>query len=97
MIFSCATVESIPNAKPIKLITASSTYGIGLITSILLGWCHLFGISCDLYDRKIESAKNHAIKKLIKQAQELGATGIANVSFQIHGTTIFVYGIAFSR
>ena len=85
----------IENVEHIKMLSSSSTYGVGLLTSIVFYFCNLFGIECEMYDKKIEKAKSSASLKLIGKASEAGATGIMDVQFQIHGTTIFMYGIAY--
>lgn len=89
------TFAHIENVKQIKMISSITTYGIGLITYIVLGFYHLFGIECKMYDKKIEKAKSSAACKLMDKAKAIEATGIMDVKFQIHGTTIFMYGIAY--
>ena len=85
----------VPNAKHLKTISASSTYGIGLLTSIAQAICNLFGLECAMYDDKIEKAKNSAAKKLIKKAQEVNAVGIMDIKIEMYRTTILMYGIAY--
>ena len=85
----------IENVEHIKMLSASSTYGLGLLTAIVFWLCNLFGVECDLYDEKIEKAKSSAALKLIGKASEAGAAGIMDVQFQITGTTVFMYGIAY--
>ena len=85
----------IENVEHIKMLSASSTFGVGLLTSIVFYFCNLFGMECEMYDKKIEKAKSSAALKLIGKASEVGAAGIMDVQFQIHGTTVFMYGIAY--
>lgn len=85
------------NVKHIKMVSATATYGIGFLTYIVLGFCHLFGVECKMYDEKIEKAKSSAAVKLTDKAKAAGATGIMDVKFQMHGTTIFMYGIAYTE
>ena len=92
MNFSFAHCEKVEH---IKMLSASSTYGVGLLTSIVYYFCNIFGIECKMYDKKIEKAKSSAALKLIGKASEVGATGVMDVQFQIHGTTVFMYGIAY--
>ena len=89
------TFAHIENVEHIKMLSSSSTYGVGLLTSIVFYFCNLFGIECKMYDEKIAKAKTSAALKLAEKAKEAGATGIMDVQFQIHGTTIFMYGIAY--
>ena len=87
----------IENVKHIKMISANATFGVGFLTAIAFWFCNLLGIVCDMYDQKIEKAKSLATYKLIAKANTAGATGIMDVKFQLHGTTIFMYGIAYSE
>ena len=48
-----------------------------------------------MYGKKIEKAKSSAALKLVEKANEAGAAGIMDVNFQITGTTVFMYGIAY--
>jgi len=89
------TFAKLENVTSIKMLSASSIYGIGLITAIVLGFCCLFGAECGMYDQKIEKAKNSAAKKLIKKAEAVGANGIMDVKIQVFGTTVFMSGIAY--
>ena len=94
MIISFSYIE---NVEHIKMVSCSATYGIGFLTGIVLGFCHLFGTQCGMYDKKIEKAKFSAAAKLMEKAKAAGATGIMNVNFQIHNTTIFASGIAYKE
>ncbi len=89
------TFANIENVEHIKMLSSSSTYGVGFITSIAYGFGNFFGFECKMYDKKIEKAKAAAALKLVEKATEAGAAGIMNVQFQIHGTTVFMYGIAY--
>lgn len=89
------TFAHIDNVKQIKMLSASATYGTGFLTSIVHGFCNIIGIQCKMYDKKIEKSKNAAATKLIEKANAAGASGIMDVQFQIHGTTVFMYGIAY--
>ncbi len=91
------TFSNIDNVKEIKMLSASATYGMGLLTSIVFGFCNIFGTQCKMYDKKIEKTKNTAASILIEKATAVGASGIMNVQFQIHGTTVFMYGIAYNE
>ena len=87
--------DHIDNVEHIKMLSSSSTYGVGLLTYIVYGFCNIFGVECEMYDKKIEKAKSSAVLKLISKASAIGATGIMDVKFQIHGITVFMYGIAY--
>ncbi len=94
MNFSFAHID---NVKHIKMISASSTYGVGFLTAFANGFCNVFGFECKMYDKKIEKAKASAAQKLIEKAAGAGATGVMDVQFQITGTTVFMYGIAYAE
>ena len=85
----------VPNVKHLKMVSASSTFGVGILTSIAQVICDLFGIECEMYDDKIEKAKKSAAGKLIKKAQEVNAVGIMDIKIEMYRTTILMYGIAY--
>ena len=91
------TSSTIKNVEELKLLSATSTMGIGFLTAIVLSFCHLFGVECDLYNRKIEKAKAYAANKIFNKANEIHADGIMNVRFQVSGLTVFVYGVAYKN
>ena len=94
MNFSSAHISDVQH---IKIISASSTYGIGFFTAIAVWFCNIFGLECKMYGKKIEKAKSSAALQLIEKAPRAGASGIMDVQFQITGTTVFMYGIAYSE
>lgn len=83
------------NIRETKILTASVTYGIGLLSYLQLMCCHIFGLACTMYDDKIEKAKKEAFNKLIEKSKEISAKGIKNIRIQVTGITVFVYGEAF--
>ena len=85
----------IENVEHLKMLSASSTYGVGFFTAIAVWFCNIFGLECKMYGKKIEKAKSSAALKLIEKATEAGAAGIMDVNFQITGITVFMYGIAY--
>ena len=89
------TSETVENVTSIKMLTSHATYGIGLFTAIATSFEMLFGAKCNMFDDKIEKAKNEAAKELIKKAEKAGATGIMDVRIQIFGLTVFMTGIAY--
>lgn len=90
-------LTKIENAVEIKVITANATFGAGLLTSIVTGFCSIFGIECKMYDRKIEKAKTRAAQKLIEKAAAAGADGIMNLNFHCHNLTVFASGTAYKN
>lgn len=91
------TTSNLENVTQIKMITATTTYGAGLLTLFVLSFCHFFGLECQMYDKKIEKAKVAAASKLFEKAKESGATGIMNVRIQIDNTTVLMYGMAYKQ
>lgn len=91
------TTSNIENVTQIKMITAVANYGIGFLTLLVLSFCHFFGVECQMYDKKIEKAKNAAASELVAKAKEVGATGIMNVRIQMDKTTILMYGMAYKE
>lgn len=90
------TYESLSGVRPVTMISATATYGIGLLTAISMAFCNLLGVECELYNQKIEKAKVSATGKLVAKAQAANATGIMSIGYQIHGTTVFMYGVAYA-
>jgi len=91
------TFTHIDGVNQIKMLSSNATYGIGFLTSIAFGFCNIFGLECKMYDKKIEKAKNQAVSKLMDKATAAGATGIMDIKFQMHATTVFAYGIAYTN
>lgn len=89
------TFAHIENTEHIKMLSASSTYGVGFFTAISVWFCNIFGLECKMYGKKIEKAKNSAARILMEKAAALGAAGIMDVQFQVTGTTVLLYGIAY--
>lgn len=88
---------SIPDVTPIKMISATSTYGIGLLTSIAMFFCNIFGLECTAYNNKIGKAKISATDELINKAKYAKADGIMQIQYQVSGLTVFMYGIAYKN
>ncbi len=91
------TTTTLSNVEEIKLLSATSTFGIGFLTSIVWSFCHLFGMECNMFNEKIEKAKNAAANKLIEKAEQVEADGIMGLRFQITGLTVFIYGVAYKN
>lgn len=89
------TSSHLEGVEEIKLLTATSTQGLGLLTLIVLTFCHLFGTECYMYNKKVETTKNATATKLINKAHQVDATGIMDIRFQITGLTVFMSGIAY--
>ncbi len=94
MNFTCSTLE---NAKELKMLSANCTWGVGFLTSIARWFCNLIGKPCKMYDKKIVKAKNDAAMQLMEKAKGLNADGIMNVTIEIHDTTVFMYGMAYTE
>lgn len=90
------TVSKLENVKEIKTVSASSFYGIGLLTGIVTYFIEIFGIENKMLVKKIEKAKESALQVVIDQAKAIpGATGIMNLSFQMSGRAVLAYGTVF--
>ena len=83
------------DVTPVMMVSATATYGVGLLTYIVLGFCNLFGIECVLYNRKVEAANRSATQYLIQKAEQGGADGIMGIQYQLHGLTVLMYGVAY--
>jgi len=89
------TTSNIENATQLKMVTAVTTYGVGIITLFIFSFCHFFGIECQMYDNKIEKAKATTAEKIVEKAKEAGATGIMDLRIQIDKSTVLMYGTAY--
>ena len=89
--------NTLENVTPIKMLTATATYGTGLLTSIALFFCSLCGIECKMYTNKLDKAEDTATEYLKLYAKDLGADGIMDVRCQIDGLTFFICGTAFKE
>ena len=54
------TSSHISDVCELVVVSAASTYGIGLLTYIVYGFCNVFGLECKMYSEKIERAKEAA-------------------------------------
>lgn len=89
------TSSHISDVHELELVCASSTYGMGLLTGIIYGLCHVFGTECRAYDWKIQKAKESADEKLAELAYDMGADGVMNIRYLISGMTVFVSGLTY--
>lgn len=91
------TASQLSGVTELKMISATSTYGIGFLTSIGKFFCDLLGIECEMYNNKVEMAKSAAAERLMDKALYNSADGIMNVNFQVTGLTVMVYGTAYKN
>ena len=89
--------NTLQNVTPIKMLTATATYGIGGLTAIVLFFCNLFGIKCDMYTNKLDKAEDEATEYLKLYAKNIGADGVMDVRCQIDGLTFFICGTAYKE
>ena len=85
------------DVTPLRVVTSSCTYGVGLLTYIVHAVSNIFGIESDMYNKKIKMAEKRAVLLLKKTAENIGATGIMDIHYQIDGTTVFVSGTAYKK
>ena len=88
---------TLTNVTAIETIAASATYGIGLLTSIVLAFCNLFGIKCNMYTDKLDRAEREATEQLIEQAKRLNADGVMDAHCQVDNLTFLIYGTAYKE
>ena len=89
--------NTLENVTPIKMLTATATYGKGFLTSIVKVFCELFGTKCDMYTNKLDKAEDKATEYLKLYAKDIGADGIMDVRCQIDGLTFFICGTAYKE
>lgn len=91
------TVSQLENKTEIKTLTATVSFGMGLITAIVYSFCMLFGLECAMLSHKIDKAKNAASQLILDKAKSIGADGVMNVRFVISGLTVLMYGTAYKN
>ena len=88
---------TLSNVTPIKMLTASATYGTGFMASLALYCSNLFGTKCDRYTNKLDQAEDMATEYLRRYAEDIGADGVMDVRCQIEGLTFFICGTAYKE
>lgn len=89
--------NTLPDVIPLKMLTASATYGMGFLTSVVKVFCEFFGIKCDMYTNKLDKAEDKATEYLMLYAKDIGADGVMDVRCQIDGLTFFICGTAYKE
>ena len=89
--------NTLENVTPIKMLTATATYGTGFLTSVVKFFCELFGLKCDMYTNKLDKAEDTATEYLRLYAKDIGADGVMDVRCQIDGLTFFICGTAYKE
>ena len=89
--------NTLPDVVPLKMLTASATYGMGFLTSIVKVFCEFFGVKCDMYTNKLDKAEDNATEYLMLYAKDIGADGVMDVRCQIDGLTFFICGTAYKE
>ena len=89
--------NTLPDVVPLKMLTASATYGMGFLTSIVKVFCEFFGVKCDMYTNKLDKAEDKATEYLMRYAKDIGADGVMDVRCQIDGLTFFICGTAYKE
>jgi uncharacterized protein YbjQ (UPF0145 family) len=86
---------SLPNATPIKAITARATYGIGFLTAIVSWFCMLFGMPNRMYAEKLKKTEALAMNELEQILKSIHADGLMDMRCQIDGLTFLITGTAY--
>lgn len=89
--------NTLPDVIPLKMLTASATYGMGFLTSVVKVFCEFFGVKCDMYTNKLDKAEDKATEYLMLYAKDIGADGVMDVRCQIDGLTFFICGTAYKE
>lgn len=89
--------NTLPDVIPLKMLTATATYGTGFLTAIVKWFCNLAGIRCDMYTNKLDKAEDKATEYLKIYAEDIGADGVMDVRCQIDGLTFFICGTAYKE
>lgn len=89
--------NTLPDVVPLKMLTASATYGMGFLTSIVKVFCEFFGVKCDMYTNKLDKAEDKATEYLMLYAKDIGADGVMDVRCRIDGLSFFICGTAYKE
>ena len=89
--------NTLADVIPLKMLTASATYGMGFLTSVVKVFCEFLGIKCDMYTNKLDKAEDKATEYLMLYAKDIGADGVMDVRCQIDGLTFFICGTAYKE
>ena len=96
-VFFGRTTPEVPesdNYVAVGLVSSQATRGMGLWTSICLGFANFFGTKCKHYAQKIERAKNDALNDIVQQGKRMNADGIIDIKFALSGLSVIVSGTA---
>lgn len=89
------TTTKIDNVTDCGIVSASSFYGIGFLTSIVYSFCSLFGCNSEMLSAKVDAAKKEATESIVYQAQKSGADGIMDVKYELSLLCVMAYGTAY--
>ena len=89
------TTKTVDNVINLGIVEGDSCYGIGFITAICYSFCMLLGWPSESMRKKLELSKAKALNDMFARAREKGAIGIMEVSYQVTGLNVFVYGTAY--
>ena len=86
--------DSVPEEEyeRIGFVTSQACRGIGLWTSICLGFANIFGTACNHIAYKIERAKTEVINDMVVEAEERGACGIVELKLSLSGLSVIGAG-----
>ena len=76
----------------VGLMSAQASKGIGLLTSIAMFFCNVFGGESYLYTEKIGKVKKTALERLIEKANRRGCDRLTNINFVMDGLSVIAYG-----
>jgi uncharacterized protein YbjQ (UPF0145 family) len=61
------------------LVTGEAVFGVGVFANLKAGLKDLVGGRVESYEKELETAKNHAMVEMIKEAQTLGGHAVLGV------------------
>lgn len=76
----------------VGLMSAQASIGIGLLTSIAMFFCNVFGGESYLYTEKIGTVKMKALERLIEIANKRECDRLTNINFVMDGLSVIAYG-----
>lgn len=95
-------LESVPGkaiTRHLGLVQGSTVRSKHLGRDIMAGFKNIFGGELEAYTELLHESREEAIKRMVRQAESIGANGILNIRFSTSSITqgaseLFTYGTA---
>ncbi len=79
LITTTDNVEGHPIERYLGIVTGEAVFGVGVSANLKAGFTDLVGGRVESYEKELETAKNHAMVEMIKEAQILAAHAVVGI------------------